>query len=160
MKILSNFSKKGKLKVLLIAILVMILGGIGIFIANNGSNNILGINLPGIKGETVDSETAQAGSEKSTDLTSLQVVSAKEIANAEDKNDFYGKQVTNYTVDGIDVNWDVFYSDGTNIYLIADDYIERSKLPATKEGHKPNAGSSSYPRSAYFTNVIQDYKRF
>ncbi len=85
--------------------------------------------------------------------------SASDLANEENKSDVYGKQVTNYTVEGVDVKWDIFYADEENIYLIADDYIERSQLPA-KNGKTPNAGSTSYPRAAYFSNVLTEYQRF
>ncbi len=86
-----------------------------------------------------------------------QVQSASDLANSENKSEVYGKQVTNYTVeDAPDVKWDIFYADENNIYLIADDYIERSQLPA-KNGKTPNDGNTTYPRAAYFTNVIAEY---
>ncbi len=90
-------------------------------------------------------------------------LTASDIAKAENKDEIYGKSVE-YTPAGVttDVGWKIFYSDGTNIYLIADNYVERENLPAsTKDGvateHKPNAGDSSYKRSAYFSNVYSDY---
>ncbi len=86
--------------------------------------------------------------------------SASDIANVEDKSEVYGKQVTNYIVEGAtDVKWDIFYADTENIYLIADDYIERSLLPE-KNGKKPNNGKNIYQRTAYITSdIVASYKR-
>ncbi len=114
---------------------------------------------------TVGSGDGTGGSEdenhQGDDPTTSQVVSASDIASTEDKNEVYGKEVTNYTVDEApDVKWDIFYADESNIYLIADDYIERSQLPETKSQKKPNDGNNiKYPRAAYFTNVLSDYQR-
>lgn len=50
-----------------------------------------------------------------------------------------------------------------NIYLIADDYVDRNSLPSSTNSaenltmHKPNEGSDLYPKSAYFTNILLDY---
>ncbi len=99
-------------------------------------------------------------------------LTATDIANAENKEEFYGAEVKNYTTandskahaDG----WKIFYA-GTmgeettpHIYLIASDYIEYQYIPySTKDGsvttNKPNQGNSSYPRTAYFTNILKDY---
>ena len=89
---------------------------------------------------------------------------AATMASATNKSEIYGKSVS-YTPAGVttDVGWKIFYSDGTNIYLIADNYVERDALPAsTKDGvataNKPNAGNDSNGvRTAYFTNELNDY---
>lgn len=93
----------------------------------------------------------------------LTSVKCSDIANATDKKEFYGAKVTGYTPqNGANVqSWKIFYANSNNIYLIADDYIEREYLPAsTKNGeltdNKPNNGSKI--RSAYFNNVIVDYE--
>ncbi len=109
----------------------------------------------GGSGNTGDSEDDEM---QGDDPTPSQGVSAKDIANAEDKKDLYGKEV-NYIVEGVEgVKWKIFYSDEENIYLIADDYIERSLFPVTKQSHKPNDGTCQ--RDAYFTDVLTDYQRF
>ena len=67
---------------------------------------------------------------KATETTTV-VINA-ETVQAE-PNTYYGKEVTNY-ITGNGVNkWRVFHSDGTNIYLIADDYILQSEVPS-KDG--------------------------
>ena len=50
---------------------------------------------------------------------------------------YYGAEVTGYecTSDGVS-KWRIFYSDGTNIYLIADDYIHYDNTPETNQGNK------------------------
>ena len=96
-------------------------------------------------------------------------ISSSEIANAADKSEYYGAIVNGYELPSgtnTDVKWKIFYADESNIYLIADNYVKRVNLPnstteagVTIEGtnHKPNDGSSSYPRAAYFTNILGDY---
>ena len=75
---------------------------------------------------------------------------------AEDPN-YYGKRITNYEVNGVS-DWKIFYSDGNNVYIIASDYIDVDKLPSTSKGHKPENTNSSYPKTAPFVNVLNDYK--
>ena len=80
---------------------------------------------------------------------------AKEIAN--NANETYGALVTNYDIDNdTTVDWKIFYSDGINVYLIADDYIDTDILPVTVTNNKPNQ-SSSYNSAAYFTDILSDY---
>ena len=69
--------------------------------------------------------------------------------------EYYGTEVTNYTVPhaGVD-KWRIFYADGTNIYLIADDYITAANTPNGQNGSK------IYENSTYrlsFDNVYKDY---
>lgn len=78
---------------------------------------------------------------------------AGDIKNA--PNTFYGAEVTGYTYpsDGVS-KWRIFYADSSNIYLIADDYIDSTKAP------KGQGGSSIYKNSDYalsFNNVYNDY---
>ena len=95
-------------------------------------------------------------------------VTAADIANAtqEEKQSIYGATVTGYTLPSettTDVGWKIFYADNSNIYLIADNYVERNNLPnsTTESGvvtaNKPNDGYSDCARSAYFTNILGDY---
>ena len=69
--------------------------------------------------------------------------------------EYYGTEVTNYTVPhaGVD-KWRIFYADGTNRYLIADDYITAANTPNGQNGSK------IYENSTYrlsFDNVYKDY---
>ena len=90
-------------------------------------------------------------------------ISAKNIADMDDKTNIYGATVTNYTpATTTDVNWKIFYADDDNIYLIADNYVEKTNLPNSTNGttataNKPNDGNSSYARVAYFNNILGDY---
>ena len=87
----------------------------------------------------------------------LIIGNAKEIAN--NAKTAYGATVTNYDVDGnTGVNWKIFYSDGINVYLIADDYINYDKVPlSTGNVNKPNQ-SDSFSKAVYFTNILGDYE--
>ena len=69
---------------------------------------------------------------------------------------YYGKSITNYIANGVN-DWKIFHSDGNNVYLIASDYVDVSKLPTTRAGHKPEKSSSDYPKGASFYNIINDY---
>ena len=101
------------------------------------------------------------------DKTEGKLVDASAIAKATDTEkatNYYGKTVTGYTpVNGTTVGWKIFYADESNIYLIADDYVEPDKLPAstTASGavttNKPNITGSICPKGAYFTNILNDY---
>ena len=86
---------------------------------------------------------------------------AKDIADSNDKSEYYGANVTGYVVqteDGKDYNeavknWKILYANENNIFLIADDYIDADYCPS----------SSSQTINKYsdykFTmnNVIKDY---
>ena len=101
------------------------------------------------------------------DKTEGKLVDASAIAKATDTEkatNYYGKTVTGYTpINGTTVGWKIFYADESNIYLIADDYVEPEKLPAstTASGavttNKPNITGKEYPKGAFFTNILNDY---
>ena len=90
---------------------------------------------------------------------------ASDIAGKTDKTKIYGATVTGYTLPSgttTDVKWKILYADNSNIYLIADNYVERANLPNGTDGttataNKPNDGSSSCARAAYFSNILGDY---
>lgn len=78
--------------------------------------------------------------------------------------DIYGSYVSNYKSDSLEtsnLSWKIFYSNGSNIFLISDDYIERSDLPYSTNtsgdftNNKPNDGLLA--KSAFFTNIFSDY---
>ena len=93
---------------------------------------------------------------------------AEKIAklNKEDLKNIYGAKVTGYELPSTtttDVGWKILVSNGKNIYLIADNYIERENLPngmsadGVKTENRPSNGDDKYTRSAYFGNVLNDY---
>lgn len=93
-------------------------------------------------------------------------ITSEDIAKAKDKSEYYGAIVKGYELPSTtktDVNWKIFYADENNIYLIADNYVEITNLPnsTTADGkatsNRPNDGYISYPRAAYFTNILGDY---
>ena len=108
---------------------------------------------------------------KVSDIYSGEIIErymAADIANAtqEEKQSIYGATVTGYTLPSgttTDVGWKIFYADNSNIYLIADNYVEINNLPnsTTESGvvtaNKPNDGGSYCARSAYFANILGDY---
>ena len=124
-----------------------------------------------IKSDTELTTKAEYGNIKMkvSDIYSGEIVDrymAADIANAtqEDKQNLYGATVTGYTLPSettTDVGWKIFYADNSNIYLIADNYVERNNLPnsTTESGvdtaNKPNDGN--YARSAYFFNILGNY---
>ncbi len=127
-----------------------------------------------IKSDTEITAKAEYGGAKMkvSDIYSGEIIerymAAADIANAtqEEKQSIYGATVTGYTLPSgttTDVGWKIFYADNSNIYLIADNYVERNNLPnsTTESGvvtaNKPNDGSSAYARSAYFSNILGDY---
>ena len=75
-----------------------------------------------------------------------------------EKTAIYGKYVTNYKPSNGASNdettgtkWKIFHSDGSNIYLIADNYVERAYVPTGKgtDGNGENGtpvGTGSYER--------------
>ena len=96
---------------------------------------------------------------------STDTLKASDIAAKTDKTKIYGATVTGYTLPSgttTDVKWKIFYADNSNIYLIADNYVERANLPNSTDGktatdNKPDDGNSDYARTAYFSNILGDY---
>ena len=75
----------------------------------------------------------------------------------ENPTEYYGKSITNYTANGV-ANWKIFHSDGKNVYIIASDYVDVSKLPAPLTGgSKPTNNNTNYPKAATFNNVLAGY---
>lgn len=62
------------------------------------------------------------------------ILNASDISASEEKNLIYGSIVTDYTCTNSEaVNaWKIFYADSTNIYLIADGFINPSYFPSCK----------------------------
>ena len=78
----------------------------------------------------------------------------------EDPAKYYGAKVTNYTANGIS-DWKIFYSDGSNVYLITTEYVDPAILPSKGEGdnpQKPDQGdAANYPKAARFNNILGKY---
>ena len=75
------------------------------------------------------------------------------IADADEK-DYYGNFI-DYDVDlddtTNDYDWKIFYNDGTNIYIIAEDYVKMDKCSnLTTTATKRADGGTTYPYSLYW----------
>ena len=84
-------------------------------------------------------------------------ITADVIASSEDKSEFYGAIINGYTCEnsaGVN-NWKIFYADENNIYIIADDYINKNYCPSS-ENYEIIARDNEYKLS--MSNVINDYK--
>ena len=90
-------------------------------------------------------------------------ITATEITKYPEK--YYGKDIKNYNcINNVTIEkWKIFNSTENNIYLIANDYIERKYIPAsTKSGtstsNKLNMEDTNYKRTASFNEkLLNDY---
>ena len=88
--------------------------------------------------ETSDEKNAEENNENSADEVDENEVEIEENSNVSDvinaesiKNDakkYYGS-LTSYSVDGSSAKWEILYSNGSNIFLIATDYISIDDCP-------------------------------
>lgn len=90
----------------------------------------------------------------------IERVTAVDIANG-NKEEFYGAVIDGYECpsEGVD-EWQIFYADESNIYIIASDYIPYENIPnSTRNGtptnNKPSKGNGK--RTACFSRVLDDY---
>lgn len=91
-------------------------------------------------------------------------VTASTIANSSNKDEYYGKIVSGYyPKNDSQINWKILYADSSNIYLIADDYLEKSILPkgtnakGESVGNKPINQVTGFPKSVALSNVLENY---
>ena len=63
--------------------------------------------------------------------TKTVTLTAQQIANNPTK--YYGESVTDYVSQNGQSDWKIFYSNGTNIFLIAGDYLENSKIDTSND---------------------------
>ena len=93
------------------------------------------------------------------------LVNANTIASATDTekaNNYYGKSVNYTSANGV-TGWKIFYADSSNIYLIADDYVDVAKLPRGTDtsgnsvGNAPANTNTYYPKTAPFDNIFDAY---
>ncbi len=85
---------------------------------------------------------------------------AVDIANNPDK--YYGKVVDYRENSESDVEWKIFYSDESNIYLIAGDYIPYVAVPTNLKGHRPaevvtGSNDNQYTSDIQFAGILEDY---
>ena len=92
-------------------------------------------------------------------------INANTIASATDTekaNNYYGKSVNYTSANGV-TGWKIFYADSSNIYLIADDYVDVAKLPRGTDtsgnpvGNAPANTDTDYPKAAPFDNIMDAY---
>lgn len=151
-----------------------------ILTAASSNNNIL-VNVPNENGDivtvtavkegtaTIDIKYGEDEKEENTITCKVNIekpsITAETIANANNKEDYYGKTVSGYTCTnstGVE-NWRIFYAGSdfsidnkSRIYLIANDYIPRDKIPNSANGNAVTVGTS-YTRTASFSNILKDY---
>ena len=119
--------------------------------------NSLGLNYT-MDGDETNGWIVEAGGETYLITSNGEVKGEDEIPVQPIPIEDYGKEVKGYTLSGITtgVKWKIFLEDGQNIYLIADNYIEKNNIPQSKGRH--SLGDGLYPRSAYFNDeVLGDY---
>ena len=79
----------------------------------------------------------------------------------DDPQNYYGAKV-NYKTGNEDIDkditeWKIFYSDGSNVYIISSSFVDPSNLPE-KDGAKPDCSDpTNYPKAAQFSNVVEKY---
>ena len=79
----------------------------------------------------------------------------KKYSSSEIGSSFYGSLVTNYHgPDDDNMKYRIFYADGTNVYLIADDYIHYTKAPQV-DVYDSDTGVYS---KAYLQHPYGDYR--
>ena len=109
----------------------------------------------------LDSEQLSVAKDGINNLEDSVGIKASDIAQSNNKKDFYGKKVKGYTcpnTSGVET-WRIFYSDNDNIYLIADDYVTIENVP-TKNGKALNPSvdenGNVYPKQLNFNSEIID----
>ena len=77
--------------------------------------------------------------------------------------DYYGKEV-NYTAPNGVNKWKIFYSDGSNVYLISSEYVNpvvqspaQPQLPSKNNVSLDQGNATNYPKAARFNNILSQY---
>lgn len=104
-----------------------------------------------------------AGNIATSDICIIKAIRAKDIANNASR--YFGGTITNYvapTMNGINYNqatssWKIYYADDINIYIIADDVIQRTYAPKTTSGLTVTSSSTTSQTKASFKDVISGY---
>ena len=120
--------KYNKIKMLVAIAMVVILFNLNVVVAKDLEEKVFRVS---VNEDTIVEITVKIISEKDEKETNKQIVNASIVKN--NPTEYYGNEVIGYTCKarGVD-KWRIFYSDGTNIYLIADDYIRNVFFPVIK----------------------------
>lgn len=144
-------------------IVLIILAGISI-------NLILGENGVVIKSKQAKENYQKGANEEQEELENAEMImdkiatdkelrgiSARDIANAENKAEYYGSILQGYQCakDEAINSWKILYADNNNIYIIADNYIHYQDCPQSKT-QRIYRHNSDY--SVSFNDVIKDYR--
>ena len=77
----------------------------------------------------------------------------------EEPQNYYGAKVKYTAPNGVN-DWKIFYSDGSNVYIITSEYVDpqiENQLPS-KDGARPDQGdAANYPKAARFNNILSKY---
>lgn len=84
---------------------------------------------------------------------------ASDIANSEDKGQYYGAIVKGYECENSEgvTEWRIFYADQNNIYLITDESIDFKYMPKSKLG-KTLVQDSANSKYVAFSSIIGEYE--
>ena len=87
---------------------------------------------------------------------------AKKVAESPIE-DYYGKEV-NYTAPNGVNKWKIFYSDGSNVYLISSEYVNpvvqspaQPQLPSKNNVSLDQGDATNFPKAARFNNILVKY---
>ena len=160
-------SSKGITLVALVITIIILLILAGISISALTNTGIFG------KAKEAKQKSDEAALDQNTKLDEyeseinayLPGINANTIASATDTekaNNYYGKSVNYTSANGV-TGWKIFYADSSNIYLIADDYVDVAKLPRGTDtsgkpvGNAPANTNTSFPKAAPFDNIMDAY---
>ena len=122
------------------------------------NENLLNVQNLTYKGQVLSSENKISKLPATVNVDGYDVLitaPADAAAVKENATTYYGAEVQGYECASEGVNkWRIFYSDGNNIYLIADDYLHYDYVPTTKQGHQM---LKWHDYSYNFTGVTNDY---
>lgn len=99
------------------------------------------------------SDSGESGTGGETEPDDPNIITAQKLTT-----DNYGGYVTNYTptngVNSSGIQWRIFYSDSSNIYLISDTYVGRSYIPNGRNGVSIDYGT--HTKSFGMSSIIND----
>ena len=93
----------------------------------------------------------------STKSATCSITVEKRYMASDINSSFYGQELKGYTCpsDGVS-KWRIFYSDKTNIYLIADDYIHYTKAASLSSDYGWNVRGKPYILAVEGTNIASN----
>ena len=91
------------------------------------------------------------------------VKTGAEIVEDSPSDEYYGKEV-NYTAPNGVNDWKIFYSDGSNVYIISSEYVNPvvespalPQLPSKNGVSLDQRDATNYPKAARFNNILSEY---